>query len=338
MGGMATRTSAVERNHRIAPRVFEKIAAVAVWALVLTIVSGAAVRLTGSGLGCPAWPNCTAAHVVAPLHVHAWIEFGNRLINAVVSIASVGAFAAALLRSPRRRDLTWLSAGLMAGLFAEIALGALLVKAKLAPALVSTHFLLGLLFLANAVVLHHRAGIPDSRATTRPVSLVSPANILLSRLMIAATCVVVALGTVVTSTGPHGGDPSAPRFHFSLHAVAQWHGTSVEVFLLITFAALWNLARTGAPRAVIRRAQWLLGALVLQAAVGYAQYLNGDPVALVAVHVAGATAVVVTVIRFYVSLSARPEPTSPESTPLMEEEARATVPAHVDGAVPVAVF
>lgn len=330
MGRMASRSSAAAGRFRVSPRAFEHIATAAVWALVLTVVSGAAVRLTGSGLGCPGWPNCTASHVVAPLQVHAWIEFGNRLINAAVSIAAVGALAAAVRRRPRRRDLTWLSVGLMVGLFAEVALGAVLVKEKLAPALVSAHFLLGLVFLANAVVLRHRAGIPDDAIPVHPVRLVDRPTLLLSRLMFIAAAVVACLGTVVTSTGPHGGDPSAPRFHFSLHGVAQIHGTAVEVFLLITVVTLWNLARTGAPRLVIRQAQYLLGALVLQAAVGYAQYLNGDPVALVAVHVAGSTAVVITVIRFYVALSARPE-----EPPMIVDELVERTSASVEHAVPV---
>src|SRR5581483_6080217 len=121
---------------------------------------GAAVRLTGSGLGCPDWPSCTRASVVAPLQVHAWVEFGNRLINAAVSVASVGALVAALRRRPRRRDLIAWSAALVVGLVVEVAMGALVVEYKLAPSLVSVHFLLGLAFLAVAVILHHRAGIP----------------------------------------------------------------------------------------------------------------------------------------------------------------------------------
>ena len=288
------------RLPHVSPRLFRVISLGAVWAQFLTIASGAAVRLTGSGLGCPDWPNCTATGVVAPLQFHAWVEIGNRLINAVVSLASVGAFGTALLRAPRRRDLTWLSAGLVAGLFAEVAMGALVVYYKLAPALVSAHFLLGLVFLAVAVVLYERAGVPDGDNGREP--LVSRSTVVLSRLLLVATTVVVALGTVVTSTGPHGGDPTARRFHLSLHLVAQLHGTSVEVFLVITVLTLWNLARTGAPRPVLRRGQFLLGALVLQAAVGYTQYLNGDPVALVAVHVAGAALVVVTVVHFYSGL------------------------------------
>ena len=282
------------------------ISLVAVWALGLTIVSGAAVRLTGSGLGCPDWPKCTASGVVAPLQVHAWIEFGNRLINAAVSLASLGALAAALLRSPRRRDLTWLSAGLVVGLFAEVAMGALVVYYKLAPALVSAHFILGLAFLAVAVVLYERSGGADGDMSPRP--LVGRSTIALSRALLAVTAVVVTLGTVVTSTGPHGGDPTARRFGFSLHSVAQLHGTSVEIFLMVAVVMLWNLARTRAPRPVIRRAQLLLGALVAQALIGYVQYLNGDPVALVAAHVAGASVVVVALIHFHMGLWQRVDP------------------------------
>src|SRR5579864_7960983 len=116
------------RLPRVSPRVFRMVSVAAVWALGLTIVSGAAVRLTGSGLGCPDWPNCTASDVLAPLQLHAWVEFGNRLINAVVTVAALGAFAAAWLRVPRRRDLTLLGAGLVLGLLAEVGLGALVVE------------------------------------------------------------------------------------------------------------------------------------------------------------------------------------------------------------------
>ena len=232
------------RAWRVSPRAFQRIAGVAVWALILTIVSGAAVRLTGSGLGCPDWPNCTASDVMAPLQFHAWVEFGNRLINAAITVAALGAFAAAWLRAPRRRDLTLLAGGLVVGLLAEVGLGALVVQSHLAPGLVMTHFLLGLVFLVDAVLLHRRSAVPDEQATVRRVPLVSRSSLLLARLQLAATIIVVTLGTVVTSTGPHGGDPHARRFGFSLHTVAQLHGTSVEILLVLTLVTMWNLART----------------------------------------------------------------------------------------------
>ncbi len=288
------------RSLTVSPRGFQIVALVTVWVLALTIISGAAVRLTGSGLGCDTWPSCTHTSVVAPLRVHAWIEFGNRLINAAVTIASIGVLIVALRRRPRRRDLTWLSAGMLIGLLVEVVMGGLVVLSGLNPVLVSLHFLLGLMFLAVAVVLHHRAGRPDGPPVRRAV--VGPWQLRLARLMLVALTVVVSLGTVVTSTGPHGGSPTAPRFHYSLHSVAQLHGSSVEVFLLITLAMLWSLAHTGAPRPVIRRAQVMLVVLAAQAAVGYGQYLSGDPVAVVALHVAGASLAVVATLRFYMGL------------------------------------
>ncbi len=311
-------TGSPPRRLVVSPRAFRTVAVVSVWALALTIISGAAVRLTGSGLGCPDWPSCTTTSVVAPLQVHAWIEFGNRLINAFVTIASLAALGAALFRSPKRRDLTLLSAGLLAGLIAEVVLGALVVEFKLAPGLVSAHFLLGLIVLADAVILSYRAGLPDDpvlRGRPLPVPLVGRAQVMLSRLMLVALALVAVLGTVVTSTGPHGGSPDTPRFHLSLHRVAQLHGTSAETFLAITILTLWSLGRSGAPRSVMRRAKIVLVALAAQAAVGYAQYLNGDPVALVAVHVAGASVLVITAIRFYLGLWAYPaEPPGPPDT------------------------
>ncbi len=284
----------------VSPRTFQRVALSAVVALTLLIVSGAAVRLTGSGLGCTNWPKCDTTGVVAPMHFHAWVEFGNRLVNALVTVASIGALAAALRRRPRRSDLTWLSAGLVGGLVAEVVLGAVVVYTKLNPAVVSVHFLLGLAFLAVAVVLHQRAGLPDE--PTRPEPVVGRLQVALARLCLLALAVVVTLGTVVTSTGPHGGSPTAPRYHFSLHAVAQMHGTSVEIFLAVTLVMMWSLVRSGAPPAVVRRAEVLLICLVAQAAVGYIQYFNGDPVGVVAAHVAGASIVVIATLRFYFGL------------------------------------
>lgn len=295
--------AAMPPRWNVSPQTFRRIALAVVVALTLTIVSGAAVRLTGSGLGCPDWPNCTRASVVAPLQSHAWIEFGNRLINAVVTIASIGVLVAALRRSPRRRDLTLLSVGVFAGLIAEVVLGAVVVYSKLDPVVVTVHFLLGLVFLAVAVVLLDRAGRPDVAGPAVPA--VGPLAIGLARLGLVALGVVVTLGTVVTSTGPHAGAPDVPRYHLSLHAVAQIHGSAVEAYLALTLLLLGTLVKTGAPAPVLRRAEVLLIALAAQAAVGYTQYFSGDPVGLVAMHVAGAGVLVVAALRFYFGLWSR---------------------------------
>jgi cytochrome c oxidase assembly protein subunit 15 len=276
-------------------------------------VSGGAVRLTGSGLGCSDWPSCTATSVVAPLQFHAWVEFGNRLVNVVITLGMVLVVAASWRRRPRRPDLVVLSLGLVAGILAEIVLGGETVLHKLAPQFVMAHFLLAVVLLVNAVVLYHRARQPDDglggpgyRARPRPARcLVRRGHLLAARGMLALTVVVVTLGTVVTSTGPHAGSPGVPRFGFSLHTVAQLHGTSVEVLLALTVATLWSMHRARAGPRVLRRGEVLLVVLVAQAAVGYSQYLTGDPVLLVGAHLAGATAVVMAMVSFNLGLYTR---------------------------------
>ena len=233
------------------PRFCRQSAALSVIALAVGIVSGGTVRLTGSGLGCSDWPDCTSTSVVAPLQFHAWVEFGNRLVNVVITVGIALVVLAVWRRRPRRRDLMALSCGLMAGILAEVVLGGETVLHKLAPQFVMAHFLLAMVLLVNAAVLYHMAcqpddtdGLPAGRARPAPARrLVRPGHVLASRCMLALTAVVVALGTVVTSTGPHAGAPGVPRFGFSLHAVAQLHGTSVEVLLALTVATLWSMYR-----------------------------------------------------------------------------------------------
>ncbi|MHB1535594.1 MAG: COX15/CtaA family protein, partial [Acidimicrobiales bacterium] len=311
------------RYRRLSPARFQTIAGLSVWALALLIVTGAAVRLTGSGLGCADWPNCTRSDLIAPLQFHAWVEFANRLVNAVITIASLGAVVAALARAPRRRDLTLLSLGLLIGLLVEVVLGALTVESGLAPGYVSADFLLAVVFLADAVVLHHRAGLPDAppagavaaaaipgagraRLTGPACRRVGRRPLILARLLLVNASIVVVLGTVVTSTGPHGGAPTAPRYHLSLHRVAQLHGSSVEVFLVLTLLTLWAMARSGAPPDIMRRGEVLLAVLVVQGGIGYTQYLAGDPAGLVQLHIVGAVALIVAVLRFNLALTGRP--------------------------------
>ncbi|MHB1928152.1 MAG: COX15/CtaA family protein [Acidimicrobiales bacterium] len=333
------------RRRRLSPRAFRTLCAVAVGALSLIIVSGAAVRLTGSGLGCPDWPTCAAGDVVAPWKFHAWVEFGNRLVTSALSIVCVLTVGGAFVRSTRRRDLTWLSLGLVGGIAAEIVLGGITVLEKLAPPFVMAHFLLAVVFLADAVVLHHRAGLPEEPVTGRPgrarvtgpaVPLVSREQRWLARLLLVATLVVITLGTVVTSTGPHGGAPGTPRFAFSLHDVAQLHGSAVEVYLVFTVATLWLMARSGAPRSVLRRGSALLAALVVQGAIGYIQYFSGVPAWLVELHVVGATVVVLTVLWFNLALTAHPSPAPGAPGPPLAEAAAGVpgvaVPAGAAGA------
>jgi heme a synthase len=212
-----------------------------------------------------------------------------------------------LVRVPRRRDLTWLSLGLVAGVIGQIVLGGITVLFDLWPPLVMGHFVLSMAILADAVVLHHRAGWPDSPpakggadgAGPGPAGpLVGRPLVLMGRLVLAATAVAILLGTVVTGTGPHGGDEDVDRLPFFLPDVARLHGISVTLLLALVLVTLWRLRSDGAPPALLRRGEVLLAVLVAQAAVGYTQYFTGVPVLLVGVHIAGATAVWATTIHF----------------------------------------
>jgi heme a synthase len=294
------------RLPRLSPLAYWRITLVATLLLAVIIVTGGAVRLSGSGLGCPDWPNCEPGSLTphAASDVNAMVEFVNRLFTGLVSIAVIVAVLGSLLRVPRRRDLIWLSLGLVVGVFAQAVLGGLTVLFELQPPFVMAHFLVSLVLLANALVLHRRAGEPDAA----PRLVTAPVVRALGRVLLVAATVVVVTGTVVTATGPHGGDEDAKRFAFDIRVVARIHGTTVIVFLLLTLVTLWMLRRTTAPRDVVRRLEVLLLVTLAQGAIGYTQYLTGIPEVLVGFHLAGATAVWAAVIWFYLGLFRRDAP------------------------------
>ncbi len=284
----------------VSPSTYQRVTALALAALAFIVVTGGAVRLTDSGLGCPDWPTCADERVVAPWEYHAMVEFVNRTITGLVSVAVMLAVLGSLYRVPRRRDLVWLSVGLVAGVAAQIVLGGLTVLFHLKPQFVMAHFLLSMVLLANAVVLHHRAGRPPG--PTRAV--VDRELNLLGRLVVAAAALVLFLGTVVTASGPHGGDPEVERLSFFLPDVARLHGIGVVLFLVVTLAAVLRVVRARGPAVLMRRGEVLLAVLVAQAVVGYVQYFTGVPALLVGVHIAGATADWVAALRFFLSMSA----------------------------------
>ncbi|MBK9178092.1 MAG: heme A synthase [Acidimicrobiales bacterium] len=272
---------------RLSPAAYRRITFVAFLALAFIVVSGAAVRLTGSGLGCPDWPTCYETQFHAKAEYHAMIEFVNRLVTGLVSVAVILAVLGSLVRTPRRRDLTWWSLGLVAGVVAQILIGAFVVFWHLTPPIVIAHFLVSIVLLWNALVLYRKAGQPQGPAHL----LVSRDLLVAIRVLFANACLVVITGTIVTGAGPHGGDESVDRLPYFLPDVARVHGASVMLLVLLTVALLLLLRRAEAPRVVRRSTVWLLGALVLNAAIGYTQYFTGVPAALVAFHVAGAVLV-----------------------------------------------
>jgi cytochrome c oxidase assembly protein subunit 15 len=286
----------------LTPRAYARITFAALVALAAIIVTGAAVRLTGSGLGCPEWPTCGGGRVVAPLEYHAMVEFVNRVVTGVVSVAVIVAVLGALARVPRRRDLTLLALGLVAGVAGQVVLGGLVVLSHLWPPLVMGHFALSIVLLTNATVLHHRASQPDD---AEPALCVSGEHLMLARLLLAAAAVVLLLGTLVTGSGPHAGSHDGElieRLPFDVGAVARLHGVSVIVFLVITIATAVLLRRDGAPADVMQRVTTLLVVLCAQAAVGYTQYFTGVPPLLVGIHIAGAVAVWWATLRLLLSM------------------------------------
>jgi cytochrome c oxidase assembly protein subunit 15 len=300
----------------VSPVAFRRITLGAAWALGFIIVTGGAVRLTGSGLGCPDWPTCSAHSVVAPWQYHEMVEFGNRVVTGAVSIAVIAAVLGSHARSPRRRDLVWLSWGLVAGLIGQIVLGGEAVKHQLAPPFIMAHFLLSIVLLWDAVVLHHRASLPDGPVDDRgragvahpAVPLASAEQLLMTRILCVAAALVIVLGTVVTSSGPHGGDPKAKRFSFTVHDVARLHSSAVWLFLALTVVTLWSLQRSRSPAVVMRRGELLLVVIVAQGALGYVQYFTGVPAALVAVHIAMAALLWAVTVRFALGMFRWPSP------------------------------
>jgi heme a synthase len=311
------------RSLRLSPAGYRRVTLVALAALVLIVVTGGAVRLTGSGLGCPDWPNCADGRLVAPLEYHAMVEFVNRTVTGLVSLAVIVAVLASLARVPRRRDLVRLSWGLVAGVVGQIVLGGLTVLFELRPPFVMAHFLLSMVIVANAVALHWRAGLADE-ALPRDPGVGSTVR-RLGRLTVATAALVVFLGTVVTAAGPHGGDEDVPRLNVPIGDAARLHGLSVVLLLGAVVAMLVLLRREAAPAAAVRRGRILLGVLLAQAAIGYVQYFTGVPVLLVGAHIAGATAVWAAVVRFQLGVADRGP--RPHGSPAAEQADAVLAPA-----------
>jgi len=263
------------------------------WALATIVVTGAAVRLTGSGLGCEDWPTCSEDRFVADLEYHALIEFLNRLFTGVVALAVIAAVLGSWARRPRRRDLTVLSLGLVAGVLAQVVLGALLVRTELDPRFTMGHFLLSMVLLWNAAVLDVRArpGVPEPGGSHR----IDPWTRLMLWAVLAVGAVLLVTGTLVTGAGPHAGDSRAERLPLLVHEVARVHGTVALCLLAIVVWTWWRLRGARAP--VHARMGRVALLLVAQGAVGYTQYFTGVPALLVGIHVALASVVWIEIVK-----------------------------------------
>lgn len=295
----------------VSPRRFVAISRAALFSLVTIVVTGSLVRLTGSGLGCDDWPACNERRFVDVTTGHAAIEQVNRLFTGVVAAAVVLAVLASFFVVPRRRILRWLAAGQVAGVAAQVVIGGIVVLTGLNPWSNMVHFLVSVVLVTLGVLL------VDEAREYRPDGAIGPAT---SRLALGACAMAAAamvLGTVVTATGPHAGDPDAPRFDLDLGSTARLHSASVLACLGLLAILSLRLARSPVERAVLGGpVQTVLAVGLLQGFVGYLQYFAGVPALLVAVHIALSMAFWIAVVRaarLALIAGRRPSPAGRES-------------------------
>ena len=303
----------------ITPVKYQKVARISLFLLAFIIVTGAAVRLSGSGLGCSDWPTCENDQLVAEVDdIHAMVEFVNRVITGFVALAVMIAVLGSLFRTPKRKDLIYLSLGLVLGVIVQILVGALVVKEHLPPNLVIAHFLISMLLVWNAVELDYRSSL-----TIRQIRRSARGSLeKLSDFLVLCGTIVLVTGTIVTGSGPHSGSESqqtkealdaeipsmnlsvsdleVERLPFDVPDVTRVHGISMILFLLIMLIVLLKI-KTDRPTS-LPQAQNLLVAIIAQAAIGYIQYFSNVPALLVGFHVAGATLIWILTLRLRLSL------------------------------------
>ncbi|MFI6940789.1 heme A synthase [Streptomyces sp. NPDC050418] len=274
---------------------------------VVIVVTGGAVRLTGSGLGCPTWPKCTddSLTATAEMGFHGVIEFGNRLLAYVLCAAVGWAIIAARSTKPHRRSLTrlgWLQFWLV---MSNAVLGGIVVLVGLNPYTVAAHFLLSTTLISVATVMWQRAREGD--AAPRP--LVGKAVRQLVWFLTVAAGLLIAVGTVVTGAGPHAGDSSeVHRIPLNWEDVSKLHAVLAWVVVSLTFALWFVLKAVDAPPGPLRRTRDLFLVLLGQGAIGYVQYFTDLPEVLVAAHMLGSCLVWIAIIRVLLSLRERPAP------------------------------
>lgn len=272
---------------QFSPTVVSRVALANAVANGLIVITGGAVRLTGSGLGCPTWPRCTGASFV-PTHqlaVHGAIEFGNRMVTFVLTAVAI-ATAVAVFRSARRDLRSWAVVSLL-GIPAQAVLGGITVLTKLNPWIVAGHFVLSSVLVAIATVLWLRSREPGvgEPLIRRPLAQLVGGIAL-------ATAAVVAVGTVVTGSGPHSGDAHSERTGLDPEQVAQLHADLVFLLVGLTVALLVALKATDAPGRVVRAARDLLIVELAQGVIGFVQYFTHLPTLLVLLHMLGAVLIV----------------------------------------------
>jgi len=279
-------------------------------------VTGSVVRVTGSGLGCPTWPQCFPGSLVPEPHpeiatLTQWIEFSNRLFTGLVGLVGLACLVVALLVRPRRRRLVLLAATMPVGVIVQAVLGGMLVLTGLAWWTVAMHLLLSMVLVWLAVLLV--AAFAEGDAAPRwhvPGALRG-----LLRTAVAVLAVLFAAGTLVTAAGPHAGDAETPRLAADIPTLAQLHGSLLVAFLGLLTGLGFALHAVGVPALTWRRYAVLISVVLAQGTLGVVQYATGVPEVLVALHVLGAATVVVAMAALWTGCRIRDDlPTASEDT------------------------
>ncbi|MCC8481025.1 cytochrome B [Streptomyces sp. CS149] len=320
-----TPISLIAKRWTPSTKVVKRAALSAVLMSVFIIITGGAVRLTGSGLGCDTWPKCTDDSLFATPEqgLHGAIEFGNRMLAYVLSAAVGWAIIAVSSMKPRRRKLTRLAWSQFWIVLANAVLGGITVWAGLNPWTVAGHFLLANVLLAIAVITWVR--IDEGDGPPRPRTPLPVRR--LSWAILATTVVLIVLGTSVTGSGKHAGDSSdVPRMPWDWSAAAHVHAIAAWVVCALAIAMWLALRVVDAPADTRARARDLLLVLLAQGAIGYVQYFSDVPEILVGIHMFGSAILLIAVVRLVLSMRERGDD-APAPLPGPAAERPETAPA-----------
>ena len=304
-GRLDPRYSAVVPLRQLSQQSFLAISRISLVSLYAIIITGSLVRLTGSGLGCADWPQCSSSKFVDVSTGHAAIEQINRLFTGFVSVAVVAAVLGSIFVTPRRKSLIWLSSGLVIGVLAQVILGAVVVLTGLNPWSNMAHFLVSLALVTTAVFLVEHAGATDVESVVGVSDQAAPIRLLTRRFadfILGLGGLAIILGTLVTGAGPHAGDENAIRLNFDLRSITRIHSTTVLLCIAATLMFIIQIRRNASEWMQLRaKLEVFLFVAVAQGGVGYLQYFSGVPAQLVAVHVGLAVAVWICVLRLWIA-------------------------------------
>lgn len=287
----------MSKSGSIANRLLPTLTALLLFLQSALVVTGGAVRVTGSGLGCPTWPECVPGSYLpvegqAEGALHAWIEFGNRLLTFALLFAAVATFIA-VFRS-RRRDLRFLASTQILGILGQGVLGGITVLTDLNPLAVASHFILSIALIAAATSLHSRRHHAQVRTSSTQVRISR-----ISSLHVSLAFIAITIGTLVTGTGPHAGDIDAPRLDFAITTITRFHSAAVWILMICTVVFYLS------PDLRYETKRWLkifFFLALLQGGFGYLQYFLGVPEGLVVMHLIGSVLVWISAWRIRLSV------------------------------------